>query len=90
MMKEYHTHVVSITCIDTDVCVADAPTFKFSNCHEIFRNTFGQSKSVIWKQERQCRLTPSRFGLIVKRKTDHADAFVKTFVILQIFIKSLA
>ena len=54
-----------ITCIDTDQCAADATTLSLSDCHEISRNALGQSKSVIWKQERQCRLTAFRFGPIV-------------------------
>jgi hypothetical protein len=49
-----------ITCIDTDQCAADTTTLSLSDCHEIFRNTLGQSKRVIWKKERQCRLTASR------------------------------
>jgi hypothetical protein len=58
-------------------CAADATTLSLSDCHEIFRNTLGQSKSVIWKQEKQCRLTASCFGPVVKRKTDYSDSFVK-------------
>ena len=69
-----------ITCINTEIghCAADAPPLSLPKCHEIFRNTLGQSESVSWKQERQCRLTASRFGPVVKRKTDYSDSFVKS------------
>jgi hypothetical protein len=53
-------------------------TPSLSKCHEIFRNTLGQSTSVIWKQERQCRLTASRFGMVVKRKADQSKSFVNS------------
>ena len=43
-----------ITCINTETgyCAEDAPPLSFPKCHEIFRNTIGQSESVSWKQER--------------------------------------